>query len=158
LLAKDTDLGAPGCGDPDSKFEVRTNKGEHPAQADAGKALVYFIEDDSEFTSHPKPITRIGIDGQWVGANHGNSFFYIAVDPGVHHLCASWQSSVILGQGHKTAAAHFTADAGSIYYFAVKNRWQLDVGTAGMKLNPVDSDEGQLMANKLSLSSFQPKK
>jgi hypothetical protein len=32
--------GAPGCGEPSSKFEVRTEKGQHPAQRKAGKARV----------------------------------------------------------------------------------------------------------------------
>ena len=150
--------GAPGCGAPNAKFGVKTEKGQHPAQAEAGKALVYVIEDDSDFDSRPKPTTRMGVDGQWVGATHGNSYFFSSVDPGVHHLCASWQSTVILGQGLKTAAAHFTAEAGGVYYFEVKNTWWLDHGSAGMSLKPLDSDEGQVLANKFSFSTFQPKK
>ena len=150
--------GAPGCGAPNAKFAVKTEKGQHPAQAEAGKALVYVIEDDSDFDSRPKPTTRMGVDGQWVGATHGNSYFFSSVDPGVHHLCASWQSTVILGQGLKTAAAHFTAEAEGVYYFEVKNTWWLDHGSAGMSLKPLDSDEGQVLANKFSFSTFQPKK
>jgi hypothetical protein len=154
-----TDLaGAPGCGAPDTKFEVKTEKQPHSAQPDAAKALVYFIEDDSDFGSHPKPTTRLGVDGEWVGATHGNSYFHFLVDPGVHHLCASWQTIVILGQGHKTAAAHFTAEAGGVYYFEAKNTWWLDHGTASINLHPLDSDEGQLLANKAAFSTFQVKK
>ena len=92
---------APGCGEPKMKFEVKTEKSQHPAQTDVGKAMVYFIENDSQFDSFPSPTTRMGIDGEWVGATHGNSYFSVSVDPGEHHLCASWQSSVIIGQGHK---------------------------------------------------------
>ncbi len=156
---KPTDAaGAPGCGEPETRFEVKTDKGQHPAQPSAGKALVYFIEDDSDFGSFPKPTTRAGLDGAWVGATHGNSYFYFSVDPGVHHLCASWQSTVIVGQGHKAAAAHFTAEAGAVYYFEVKNTWWRENGSAGISLNSLDSDEGQLLANKFSFSTSKPKK
>jgi hypothetical protein len=149
---------APGCGPDAAKFEVKTDRGQHPvAQPDAGKALVYFIEDDSEYGSNPKPTTRAGVDGNWVGATHGNSYFYFSVDPGEHHVCASWQTAVALGQGHKTAAAHFTAEAGNVYYFTVKNTWVRDLGNAGISLEPLDSDEGLLLASKFSLSTFHAK-
>ena len=67
--------GASGCGEPKTKFEVKMEKSQHPPQTDAGKALVYFIENDSQFDSFPSPTTRMGIDGEWVGATHGNSYF-----------------------------------------------------------------------------------
>jgi len=150
--------GAPGCGEPKIKFEVKTEKSQRPPQTDAGKALVYFIENDSQFDSFPSPTTRMGVDGEWVGATHGNSYFYSSVDPGVHHLCASWQKAVLALQGRQTAAAHFTAEAGGVYYFEIKNTWHRDHGAGDISLRPLDSDEGQLLANKLSFSTFQPKK
>jgi hypothetical protein len=117
----------PACGPDNSKFEVQTAKSQNVStQPDTGKALVVFIEDDSQFASRPTPTTRAGLDGSWIGATHGNSFLSFSVDPGEHHLCASWQTSVILGRGHKTAAAHFTAEAGNVYYFRVKNTWTRD--------------------------------
>ena len=36
---------------------------------------------------------RIGMDGAWVGADKRDSYFVLDVSPGLHHLCASWQSS-----------------------------------------------------------------
>jgi hypothetical protein len=150
---------APGCGADDAKFAVKTDDAKHPAgQPDAGKALVYFIEDDSDFGSFPRPTTRAGIDGGWVGATHGNSYFFFIVDPGEHHLCASWQTAIVIGQGHKAAAAHFTAEAGNVYYFRVRNCWHRDNGVAAIDFAPLDSDEGLLLASKFSLSSSHPKK
>jgi hypothetical protein len=145
-------LGAPGCGDPNAKFDVKTGSGQPSVQPDAGKALVYFIEDDLNFGSIPKPTTRMGIDGEWVGATHGSSFFYVSVNPGVHHLCASWQSKVVLGRGDMTSAAHFTAEAGGVYYFVVRDVWVRD-GLTDMSFSPLDSDEGRLLANRFSLST-----
>lgn len=168
-------VGTPGCGDAKIKFDVQTSKTHPPAKPDAGKALVYFIEDDTNYTSVPKPTTRLGIDGEWAGATHGNSYLAVSVNPGVHHLCASWQNHVaggfvsVLGitaggQGDQTAAVHFTAEPGSVYYFQVKNSL---VPIAGQPDNPgvptialtsLDSDEGQLQITKSKLSTSSPKK
>ncbi|MGA8617567.1 MAG: hypothetical protein WB660_03470 [Candidatus Sulfotelmatobacter sp.] len=149
---------APGCGGANVKFDVKTNKSHHPiAQPESGKAIVYFVEDDNGFESFPKPTTRVGLDGGWVGANHGDSYFYFSVDPGEHHLCASWQSLVIIGAQETTAAAHFTAEAGQAYYFRVKNVWLRDHGHGHVELLPLDNDEGQLLASRFALSTSHPK-
>jgi hypothetical protein len=157
-------VGAPGCGVDSGKFAVETDtgsaSGQTPAQAEPGKAMIYFIEDDSNFASFPKPTTRMGVDGKWVGATHGNSYMAFAVDPGEHHLCASWQFGVILGKGKMASAAHFTAEAGRVYYFQVKNTFIRGDNSAitDMKLTPLDSDEGQLLAGKYAVSVSHPKK
>src|ERR1035438_7419483 len=45
---------APGCGTADTKFDVPTNDKQHPfAKRDAGKALIYLLQDDSDFLSRP---------------------------------------------------------------------------------------------------------
>jgi hypothetical protein len=151
---------APGCGPDEIKFEVTTAKNPNPAgQPEAGKALVYFF-DDSPSTGwfpNPKLTTRTGIDGVWVGATQRNSYFYVAVDPGEHHLCASWQTWLPgVNATHKTVAARFTAEAGRTYYFKVGG--QLTQSAVDINLDPMDSDEAQLLARKYSLSTFQQKK
>jgi hypothetical protein len=149
---------APGCGPTDAKFDVKTDKAQHPIiPAESGKAVVYFVEDDTHFHSNPKPTTRIGLDGSWVGANHGNSYFSLTVDPGEHHLCASWQSWIGAGTRNNAAAVHFTAEAGGVYYFSVKNSWLRESMIMGIELVPLDSDEGQLLASRFSFSTFHPK-
>jgi hypothetical protein len=151
-------VGAPGCGPGGAQFAVKTGDARPDQQGAASRAVVYFIEDDAEFASIPKPTTRMGIDGRWVGATHGNSYLFVTVDPGEHHLCASWQKNVVLGGGGRQgAAAHFTAEAGGVYYFEAKNRWWRDVGRAEMSLKPLDNDEGQLLVGKYAYSSSQAK-
>ena len=165
--------GSPGCGDDAIKFSVKTDKGQHPSQPETGKALIYFIEDDSNFNSTPKPTTRAGLDGKWMGATHGNSYLSFSVDPGVHHLCASWQSAgahplagllmgVSTGQDSKAAALHFTAEAGNTYYFKVRNIFFRADSSSSTKINlsltPLDNDEGQLLANKSAHSTSAQKK
>jgi hypothetical protein len=149
---------ASGCGTVDIKFDVKTEKSQHPAaQPEPGKAVIYFVEDDTQFQSRPLPITRIGLDGTWVGANHGNSYFYLTVEPGEHHLCANWQSFVGFGARHQSAAAHFTTEAGQSYYFTVKNTWLREVMIMKIALEPLDSDKGQLLASRFAFSSSHAK-
>lgn len=147
---------APACGADSVKFDVKTEKSPHAlVQPTPGQAMIYFVEDDTEFDSIPKPTTRIGVDGTWVGANHGNSYFSFAVDPGVHHLCASWQSLTVIGALDTSAAAHFVAEAGQMYYFRVKNKSLRD--RSHVDLSPLDSDEGRLLASRRPLSISRPK-
>jgi len=150
---------APGCGNVNTKFNVETNESQHPfAKPDPGKALVYFLQDDTNFTSRPRPTTRFGLDGNWLGATHANSYFYVSVDPGEHHLCADWQSFVIIGANLTTAAAHFTAEPGGIYFFVAQNHGGEHQGPAGVALWPVDGDEAQILMSKFALATSRPKK
>jgi hypothetical protein len=159
--------GGPGCGPSDVAFDVSTKKGGPPAPAPGpGKALVYFLQDDVKYGARPRPTTRFGIDGTWVGATHANSYFYVFIDAGDHHLCANWQSDVTpfqFGPKRSTAAAHFTAEAGKSYYFRARDiaitdgRGQL-VSEPEVALSPMDIDEAQVLMNSFSLSSSRPKK
>jgi hypothetical protein len=149
---------APGCGRTDSKFEVKSGDSSHPvAQPEPGKALVYFLQDDKVFESHPRPTVKWGMDGNWLGATQSNTYFYTSVDPGEHHLCSQWQTSVIITAGHQAAAAHFTAEAGQVYYFRAQDFFWRDTSAANVKLGPVDSDEAQLLMTKFGFSTSHPK-
>lgn len=144
---------APGCGASNVTFSVATKKNQHPfAQPDADKALVYFVEDDSNFNAIPKPTVRAGLDGTWVGATHGSSYFYFPVDVGQHHLCVSWQGK---GQETYAAATDFSAKAGEVYFFVVQNTWVWPKGSELFRkidLISVNRDEGQLLASMYSFS------
>jgi len=149
----------PGCGKDDVKFDVKTEKSQHPfAKPEPGKALVYFLQDDTDFLSSPRPTTRFGLDGTWIGATHSSSYFYVSVEPGVHHLCAGWQSFVGLTTGQKSAAAQFNADADGIYFFAVRNHAMQEKVPAGMKLRTLDPDEAQLLMSQYAFSTSRAKK
>jgi hypothetical protein len=150
----------PGCGAANIEFNVKTDDGQRPAvQPDAGKANIYFLQDDVEFASNPRPTTRFGLDGTWVGATHSNSYFYVSVDPGEHHLCASWQGTVGAFYQRREAALHFTAEAGHKYYFRAKNLYEPKTQkTAVVLLKALDSDEAQLLISQFSFSTSNPKK
>jgi hypothetical protein len=150
IIAQDNESsGAPACGPSDLKFDVTTKKGDHPTQPEPGKALLYFIQDDSAFQKRPRPTTRLGMDGEWLGATHANSYAYFSVTPGIHHLCASWQPTDI---DEGMAATHFIAEAGGVYYFRVKDH------LTTMSFHLVDSDEGLFQVSNFTLSTSHPKK
>lgn len=150
---------APSCGLSNVKFEVKTTSAPAPVTPrDAGKALLYFIQDDTNFESRPRPSVRFGMDGQWVGATNSNSWFVIPVDPGKHHLCANWQRRVVLLTSDQlVAAAHFTAKPGASYFFRMRDTWSRDAGLS-LDFARLDRDEGQLLMQKFSFSSSRPKK
>jgi hypothetical protein len=149
---------APGCSQTKAEFEVKTEKDSHAAKPEPGKALVYFLQDDLHFDSRPRPTTLFGIDGNWVGATHGNSYFFVYVEPGEHHLCSEWQMDVILNYPQKrtTAALHFTAESGKTYYFRAKDIAIKEL--VGAELEAMDSDEAQLVMGSFEYSSSHPKK
>jgi hypothetical protein len=146
---------AAGCGPSEVQFDVKTDKNQHPvAQPQTGKALVYVFQNELW-----KATTRVGLDGAWVGANHGESYFFFPVDPGDHRLCTNWQS-VHKAFSKLGSAASLTAEAGKVYYFRTKvyESQESPVHRPALKLEPLDSAEGQLLVASSSFSSSHAKK
>jgi hypothetical protein len=103
------------CGDNNVNFDVHAESNQPAPDLPApGKARIIFVEDQDSRGAHFSYFTvRYGVDGTWVGANYGSSYFALTVDPGLHHLCVSAQ-----GGKHKVQVASFTAEAGKVYYFS----------------------------------------
>jgi hypothetical protein len=145
------------CGDDKVKFEVKTEEAQPaPAGPAAGKAQIVFIETENQMVVPFHSATvRFGMDGAWVGANYSNSYFALTVDPGVHHLCASWQSA--LGSLKKNVdVTSFTAKPGQVYYFAaqvtVASRDSVIFG-----LSQLNEDAGKYRVKLSKLSTSKPK-
>lgn len=143
------------CGNPNAQFDVKTDPALRSYAPDPGKALVYFIEKDAGgfLAGH----TRIGVDGHWVGATEGNSYFALLLDPGVHHICANTHMGKLWTANEETALAHFTAEPGAVYYFETKNL-ALQDETIDVSLLPLDSDEGASLAGSFPVSVFHRRK
>jgi len=138
-------------------FTVKTAIADQAVQPQPGKALVYFIETiQNSGPGNPKPTLAAGVDGTWPGATRGNSYFYFFVDPGVHHLCASMPPVFFASSADSMAAAHFTAEAGRVYYFQAV--WIGGTTTMSVTLKPLDSDEGELLTSSYKLATSQVKK
>lgn len=118
---------AAACGPKGANFDVKVDGSQHTlAQPEPGKALVYFIQDIGivNCLGHCGT-TKMALDGAWVGANEHNSYFSVSVEPGEHHVCASPQGHFVptLSSNYaavRSAFAHFTAEAGKIYYFRTR--------------------------------------
>jgi hypothetical protein len=151
---------AAGCGSDKVQFELKTDKHQNSeAQPESGKALVYVFEVEKRDTDALPVLNvtiRIGLDGQWVGANHGKSYFFFSAAPGDHDLCASWQSS-LKTYSKLASAASLTAEAGKVYYFQTTVD-QRSHRQPAVRIEPVDPAEARLLLADSSLSSSHPKK
>ena len=104
------------CGDDGVKFDVTTQKDQPPPSAPAeGKAQIVFISTIPRCIGNCD-VSRIGMDGAWVGANKENSYFALTVEPGEHHLCVSVQSPGQLGK-IGIGVATIKAEPGKVYFF-----------------------------------------
>ena len=145
------------CGPVKVRFDVkRDNTKPAVAEPQAGKALVYFIQDMGTTACRGACITtRVGLDGAWVGANEHNSYFFLSVDAGEHHLCVNRQSSLDI-YSQMLGLAHFTAEAGKTYYF--RTRTEHGEYAVFLDITPIDSDEGRFLVASYPLSVSHPHK
>jgi hypothetical protein len=131
------------CGAGGVEFNVKSDlHGQHSPIADPSKALVYFVETPNVELFSGTPTVRIALDGAWVGANHGDSYFFVSVEPGEHHLCASWQSSVASQQ--LVALNSLSVESGKTYCFRTRVTGDDRVGYS-LDLAKTNSDEAQLL-------------
>jgi hypothetical protein len=75
-------------------------------------------------------------------------------EPGEHHVCANRQSH--FAQANQMfALAHFTAEAGKVYYFRTRSFGDKDQSL--IDLEPVDSDQARYLIASYPLSVSHPK-
>ena len=148
LLAQDDAAAArtaAGCGPSSEMFNVQTTDQKHPVgQTEPGKALVYFFVD--YITA---PTMRVGVDGNWVGANNGKSYFFFQVAPGEHNVCTEGQSGTFNKSGE---AIHLAVEAGRTYYLRLNFGYQLQT-----HLELSDEAEGHFLIGSLLYATSQPK-
>lgn len=146
------------CGPLKVDFDTETSATPPPAQPEPGKALVYVAEDFPQVQPGiGSPRIKVGLDGAWVGATHGRSYLFFSIDPGEHHLCIKWQSS--LERFSKLASfAHLVAEPGKTYYFRSRITFSSQWGTEYLDLDAIDPDEGQYMVATSPLVTSHAKK
>jgi len=118
--------------------------------------MLYFIHDAGipfENVTFGYPTTKYALDGSWVGAGHGDSWFAVPVAPGDHHICSTLQSSFV---ENRVELAHFTAEPGGAYYF--RTRLVMSQSVELLELDRIDSDQGQYLVSAFPMSSSTPKK
>ena len=143
------------CASRNSNFDVKLDQSQHTLlPPEQGKARVYFIQDLGPLPCIACLITKIGLDGTWVGAIQHNSYFSVSVAAGEHHLCANPQSR-FAAVNRVVALAHFTAEPGKVYYF--RTRTVGDRDNPMFDLDPVDSDQAEYLIAAFPLSVSHPK-
>ena len=110
------------CGDDKVTFDVKTEKDQPaPAPPADGKAQIVFIETQDKTwgcLGCGTPATRFGMDGAWVGANHGDSYFTRRQSRRASIISVlRWQSVLRTDQARCVGMASLTAEAGKVYYF-----------------------------------------
>ncbi len=145
-----------GCGPKDVRFDAKEDATQHPVpQPESGKALVFMVQEFGEVQCKGCALTKVGVDGNWVGANQGNSYFSFAVDPGEHHLWVNWQSR-LEWRSRAFALANFTAEADKVYYF--RTRLFSTRSDYVFDLDLVNSDQGKLLVASSAFSVSHVKK
>ncbi|MGB6429082.1 MAG: DUF2846 domain-containing protein [Candidatus Acidiferrales bacterium] len=153
---------ASGCGSPKEEWDVTTDEKNHPtAAAETAKAHLYFIQDDAQYIPHPRPTTRFGVDGEWAGATHSNSYFFAAVDPGEHRVCVSRQGMNGAGGARRESSLDFTAEAGTDYYFSARDIFSGPPNPGPPPIvvfRQINSDEALGLMSKFAFATSTPKK
>ncbi len=156
------------CGPASTSFTVNSDSTQHPTpEPDPDKALIFVVEDlgqciDCYSSKSPlsvedvsNAVIKVGADGDWVGADKGNSYLFFTATPGEHHLCINWQSRLI-ERSQAFAMASLTVEAGKVYYL----RARLFPGRANFSfdLDPVNRDEGKFLVAASGYSVSHAKK
>jgi hypothetical protein len=153
-FAQDLPASTAACGHDDVSFKVKLNHSAHTvSHPDPGQARVYFIADAGTSVTLGYPTVKMAMDGAWVGANHGNSYFSVSLAPGEHHICVALQSSMV---APRVELAHFTAEAEKVYFY--RTRLVLSRGIELLGLDPLDSDQGRYLVATFPLSVSTPRK
>jgi hypothetical protein len=160
-LAKSKAILPDGCGDDAVEFDAKLEK-DNPAFAGPsdGKALIVFVETIPDAGLYAKTTTRFGIDGAWVGATKGDSYFTLTVGPGEHNLCASMQSAPSGMKKTFTQATTLTAEAGKVYYFeaAMNVIGSQKFGIASFDLAQLSEKDGKYRVKAWKFATSKPKK
>jgi len=143
------------CGSTPTSFSVKTDDAQHGLPPlETGKAQIVFIHDaGSEGSGIGYPTTKLAIDGTWVGANHEDTWFAVAVEPGEHHLCVTLQSNLV---DSRVELAHLTAQPGGVYYY--RTRLVMSRQVELLELEPIDSDEGRYLIEAFPMSVSKAKR
>ena len=145
------------CGKPETKFDVKAEKTSAlVGQPAGGQAQIVFLQEENyKISPFSNATVRFGADGAWAGATKGRSYFVMAVEPGVHHVCANWQSA--FSTLNKNAdALSFTAEPGKTYFFSAAVTVESREVTT-FSFSELNDDQGKYRVKLAKLSTFKIK-
>lgn len=140
------------CGPAKMKFNVEAYNSSPTLHPPCSEEARVFIVQNVPKDVAGWTVTRIGIDGRWVGANLNRSHFSVLLKPGVHHFCVSGQWSRFFGP-NSIALLRMMLQGGDTYYVQVRF-WESSVRENTLVIGPVNPDEGEFLVDtsKYSIS------
>ncbi len=139
------------CGPKKSRFAIKLRHHPFtPSPPPPGLARVYLITETQAIPLVHTPITKIGMDGHWIGANKMASYLAMNVAPGRHVFCAT-----IAGHGlfrirepASVALANLDAQAAHTYYL-----WNYSMGAGdAFTFTPINPDQATMYLETMAES------
>lgn len=132
------------CGPSSEKLKNETDKSSHPEPpVPPDKALVYVVRPTMLGN---KVQTKFAVDGQWVGVNRGNNYFFLTLAPGSHRFCS---------QAENSDSASLVLEAGKVYFF--QQHVEMGILKARTSLERIDEQRGREALKKCHLSVTEKK-
>jgi len=136
---RDTAAAKAACGPSDIQYKTELVP-PTPVAPQSGKALLYIVQVsdfDGSCLGRCGPLSRVGLNASWLSA---------FVDPGIHHLCANWDSHS-KKLSHLVALHSFIAESNKIYFFEIHtiSSTGLGGGSVDFSLTAIDEDEGRML-------------
>lgn len=136
------------CGPATEKFSVHLQKSGSPlGTAPPNLSRIVFVSESLTQASCRFTVSRVGVDGRWIGATCVGGYFVVDIAPGVHHLCANYQHARI---PKFTALLSGVFTPGSTHYYRVEiargiPTYKAYVAFNVLHLEPINDDEGRLL-------------
>jgi hypothetical protein len=133
-----------GTGEKETNFSQKTDKKAHPmGEQAADKALIYVLRPTMLGYAIQ---TKLAVDGQWMGVNRGDSYFFFSLAPGQHYFCSRAENHSLLA---------LKVEAGETYYLQQEIR--MGVMKAQNELTVMNDYKAKEKLEKLHLSTWEVK-
>jgi hypothetical protein len=144
------------CGPKKTRFAVKLDHHPFtPSPPPPGLARVYLITETQAVPRGHAPLTKIGLDGHWIGANNIASYFTLNVSPGNHVFCAAiggYRYGILFHVPDKVALASLRARRGHTYYL-----WSNSMGVNdSFTLTPANPDQSAMLLETMPESNSRP--
>lgn len=138
------ELRSKACGTESVNFSAQTDKKQRPMpDAPTDKALIYVLRPTMiGYKIHSK----FAVNGDWLGVNRGNTYFFLTLEPGEHFFCSESENQSYLA---------LNLEAGKTYY--LQQKVKAGIWKARTELVVMDENTGKKKLNDVNLSVFTRK-
>lgn len=135
------------CGPKDEAYDLTIERAVAPEpSAPSEHAAVYFLTKLSRLN---RASYMVAIDGKWVGALRGDSYFRTTALAGIHHACL-WVKHM------RPTLLELNLAAGKTYY--VRGHWLKGFARANIGAELINPDEGAFLVSTSKRSTITRRK